>query len=161
MITNKKPIKRSVSLMSLSKEHHFTLLFCWKIRQGLKNEIDASRIIKYVQYFEKYLLLPHFKQEENVVFLLSDDKLVQKAIDQHQQIKNLISELPGAKDVEGILQKLAALVDDHVRYEERELFPHLESLLSYEQLESIGKQLKDDHTSEMKDEYTDEFWIKK
>jgi hypothetical protein len=46
-----------------------------------------------------------------------------------------------------------------LRYEERELFPHLEDVLSYEQLEWIGKKLKDDHTLEMKDEYTDEFWI--
>ena len=161
MLTKKKPIKRSASLLSMSKEHHFTLLFCWKIRQGLKNEIDAGRIIKYVQYFEKHLLLPHFTEEETVVFLSSDDYLVQKAIGQHQQIKNLISALPDAKDVASVLQKLAALVDDHVRYEERELFPHLENLLSYEQLESIGKQLKDDHAAEMKDEYADEFWIKK
>jgi hemerythrin-like domain-containing protein len=136
-------------------------LFCWKIRQGLKNEIDAGRIIKYVQYFEKRLLLPHFRQEETVVFLSSNDYLVQKAMDQHQQIKNVISKLADAKDVAMVLQKLAALVDDHVRFEERELFPHLENFLSYEQLESIGKQLKDDHTAEIKDEYTDEFWIKK
>jgi hemerythrin-like domain-containing protein len=160
MLVNKKLIKRSASLMSLSKEHHFSLLFCWKIRQGLKNKIEASRIIKYVQYFETHFLLPHFKQEEAIVFLSLNDHLVQKAIDQHQQIKKLIGKIQGAKNDAGILlEKLAGLADDHVRYEERELFPHLEDVLSYEQLEWIGKKLKDDHTLEMKDEYTDEFWI--
>ena len=61
---NKKPIKRNENILKLSKEHHFSLLFCWKIRQGLKAGADSSRIIKYVQYFKTHFLLPHFSEEE-------------------------------------------------------------------------------------------------
>jgi len=32
MIMKTKPIKRNENIMKLSKEHHFSLLFCWKIR---------------------------------------------------------------------------------------------------------------------------------
>ena len=59
------------------------------------------------------------------------------------------------------MEKLANLVDEHVRYEERELFPHIENSLTGEQLETIGKKLNEAQPVPLKDVYTDEFWIKK
>jgi len=38
------PIKRSIALQPLSREHHHGLLLCWKIRTGLKKGIDIDRI---------------------------------------------------------------------------------------------------------------------
>ncbi len=160
---NKKPIKRNENILKLSKEHHFSLLFCWKIRQGLKAGIDSSRIIKYVQYFKTHFLLPHFNEEEIYLFSLLNDKHVQKAIEQHKEIKYLLGELlDNDKDTaKQQLEKLANLVDEHVRYEERELFPHIEDSLTGEQLEAIGKKLNEAQPVPLKDVYTDEFWIKK
>ncbi|MEO8766403.1 MAG: hemerythrin domain-containing protein [Ginsengibacter sp.] len=160
---SKKPIKRNESIVRLSKDHHFGLLFCWKIRQGLKGGIAASRIIDYVRYFAPGLLLPHFKEEEVVLFALLDDGLVTKAIKQHKEIKMQLAKLSG--NSEEILKKqlaeLANMVDNHIRFEERELFPHLEIRLSKEQLAEAGKQLNDLHALPMKDDYEDEFWIKR
>jgi hypothetical protein len=42
------PIKRTSSLISYSKEHHFGLLLVWKIRQGIKREIITERIANYI-----------------------------------------------------------------------------------------------------------------
>jgi hemerythrin-like domain-containing protein len=53
------------------------------------------------------------------------------------------------------------MVDNHVRYEERELFPHLEEILTEQQLESIGKQISAQHDPNLKDDFADEFWVKK
>jgi hemerythrin-like domain-containing protein len=52
---------------------------------------------------------------------------------------------------------LADSVDEHVRYEERILFPYLEKELSGEQLEDIGKRIPG---APLKDNYEDAFWIK-
>ena len=41
-----------------------------------------------------------------------------------------------------------------------ELFPHLEQVLTNEQLENIGKQLNEKHTV-AKDDFEDEFWVNK
>ena len=160
---NKKPIKRNENILKLSKEHHFSLLFCWKLRQGLKMEIEAGRMMKYVKYFATNFLLPHFAEEEVILFTSLDDKWVKKAIEQHKQINVLLSKLSQKtnSNPNEQLEKLANLVDDHVRYEERELFPHLERTLSNEQLEAVGKQLNDHHALPLKDEYKDEFWIKR
>ena len=159
---NKKPIKRNENILKLSKEHHFSLLFCWKIRQGLKARTDSSRIIKYVQYFKTNFLLPHFSEEEIFLFSALNDKPVERAIEQHKEIKNLLDELSNSAENNSTkqLEKLANLVDEHVRYEERELFPHIEKTLTYEQLEAIGKKLNDSDAL-LKDLYDDDFWNEK
>ena len=53
---------------------------------------------------------------------------------------------------------LADAVDNHVRYEERELFPHLENVLTEEQLKEIGSKLQTTANAVCNDEFTDEFW---
>lgn len=152
------PIKRSKHILQLSKDHHFTLLFCWKIRQGLKQHIDTERIKKYVQEFWEKDMQEHFREEENILFAPVNDDKVRKAIEDHQQIKQqvkLIETLTG-EAVAKLLSTLANQVDAHVRYEERELFPHLEATLTETQMEAIGGQLKKEPV--YKDEYVDEFW---
>ena len=45
------PIKRTEVLKPLSHEHHHGLLLCWKIKTGIKKNIDAARIKKYADWF--------------------------------------------------------------------------------------------------------------
>jgi hemerythrin-like domain-containing protein len=55
-----------------------------------------------------------------------------------------------------ILLKLADIVDAHVRYEERILFPHVEKVLTEKQLEEIGMHIAG---KPLKDNFEDKFWI--
>jgi hypothetical protein len=155
-----KPIRRSEHLLQLSKDHHFTLLFSWKIRQGLKYGVDAGRIKKYVQYFWEKDMLGHFREEEDILFAPVKDAEVEKAIEDHRQIKEQVELLEASTDEEAakLLSALADQVDAHVRYEERALFPHLERVLTEKQLEAIGALLKKKPV--LHDEYADEFWLK-
>lgn len=155
-----KPIKRSGYLLQLSKDHHFTLLFCWKIRQGLKLGVDAERMKKYVAHFREHDMEPHFSEEEQILFAPLNTGEVQKAISEHQNIRQLTSrvlQLNGTDALEQ-LEALANMVDAHIRYEERELFPYLEKNLSPDQLQAIGHELQ--KHPPLKDDYTDAFWIK-
>ena len=155
----KNPIHRSEHIKTLSREHHFSLLFCWKIRQGLKTNVAVERIRKYVHYFWQHHLQPHFQEEENILFAPIKDRQVQRAIDEHKYIRQQIEDLPtySEKKQRKTLAKIADMVDEHVRYEERELFRHLERKLSGEQLENIGNLIQKHHSS-LKDEYDDQFW---
>ena len=58
---------------------------------------------------------------------------------------------------EDVLLEFADTVDDHIRFEERVLFPHLQQKLSDAELEKIGGQLVHEP---FVDEYEDEFWVK-
>ena len=156
-----KPLNRNKNIVNLSKDHHSGLLFCWKIRQGLKHEVATERMIKYAQYFWSNHLAIHFREEETILFSALKDELVQKAIDDHKQIKHQLVELYkiSGDDAKKGLHRLADLIDNHIRYEERELFPHFEKMLSEEQLDTIGKRL-DEQPSLLTDDFEDAFWIK-
>lgn len=155
----KKPIKRNENIIKLSRDHHASLMFCWKLRQGVKLKIASSRMVNYIEYFWEDHMGPHFREEEEILFVPFKDDLVIRAINEHKEISALITNLIEKKsDVDEVLfLQIATLVDDHVRFEERILFPHLEKNLTDAQLDEIGKQLPDDTP---KDTYSDAFWIK-
>lgn len=156
-----KPIKRNEHLVPLSKDHHYGLLFCYKIRTGLKENVDLNRIRKYINFFWDTHLQKHFNDEETLLFNLIDTSLCSKAKNQHVTILEQIKAINGAeKDNPLAYSKLETLVNDHIRLEERQLFPYLESVLSQADLSEIGKQLLQDREKPFNDNYKDEFWIK-
>ena len=103
----------------------------------------------------------HFREEEKLLFASIKDRQVERAINEHKQIRRHIEGLAnnlGKDDMRKSLARIADMVDDHVRYEERTLFPHLEKKLSKEQLKNIGEQIQKLYPSLPVDQYEDEFW---
>lgn len=157
--TKNKPIKRNVNLVELSKEHHFGLLACWKVRQGIKKEISSERITKYILYFWENHLEHHFEEEERFLFI-DDNEKCQAALEQHKELKNLILLFQSADADYTLLTKWANLLDSHIRFEERELFPHLEQILPESRLEEIGQVLAESHHEPACENYEDSFWAR-
>ena len=153
-------LKRNENLKVLSREHHYGLLFCWKIRQGLKKSIPIERMRPFVEYFWDNHLADHFKKEEQQVFNHGENKLYAKAEDDHQLIKNSIKDIIANSVVaEADLASLADIVEQHIRFEERSLFPSIQENLSEHELAEIGANLgvEDDLGAD----YADEFWLSK
>ena len=151
-------MKRNENIVKLSRDHHASLLFCWKLRQGIKRHASSERMVNYVNYFWNHHFAEHFKEEENILFAPLKDQVVQKAIDEHKKIKTLINDLDSLEsDIHQKLSQLTDTVEEHVRYEERILFPHLESKLTEDQLNDIGRQITSDT---LMDNYEDDFWSK-
>lgn len=155
-----KPIKRSDQLAPLSREHHDGLLFAWKIRQGLKNETDIKIISRFVKWFWENELQEHFKKEEQILakHLPADDALIHRMTDEHQNIEALVHINENIADGT-LLVQIADAVNDHIRFEERELFPHAEKELTSGQLDIIYTELSQERPFSSK--WEDEFWTKK
>ena len=152
-------MKRSEHIIELSRDHHVGLLFCWKIRQGINKNITVERMVKYVDYFWNHNLQNHFHEEENCLFVLKEDSKCIKAVEEHKSIEALIKTILNTKISYENLAALADMVDNHIRYEERDLFPYLEQTIPPAELEIIGKKIAEIHHQE-KDEYKDEFWLR-
>ncbi|HTN45042.1 MAG TPA: hemerythrin domain-containing protein [Flavipsychrobacter sp.] len=101
-------------------------------------------------------LQQHFQEEEAALFSRIRDRLCTQALEEHLQIKQLITATELTRSAY-IYTILADLVDDHIRFEERTLFPHLEKILPAETLASTGKLLQEAHTGKHTDDYADEF----
>jgi hemerythrin-like domain-containing protein len=139
-----KPIKRSIQLAPLSREHHDGLLLAWKIRQGIAKRSSLEPIRNYVLWYWRHHIKPHFFQEEKILlpYLSADHPMAVRMKEDHDSIRELILGLDDEPDHRS-LKLLADLLDQHIRFEERELFTYLESSLSAEALDKIYGQLEE------------------
>lgn len=159
---NSKPIKRHAAFVAFSKDHHFGLLLVWKTKTGLKNDISADRISNYILYFFEKDLQQHFREEEQLIFskLSQDDALRVQAEAEHENIYSIVGELKQNKHDKTLLQRFATTLDDHIRFEERILFNHMQEKLEPSQLEEISQQ-----TAQQREDpdtgWDDHFWLKK
>ncbi|MGQ0739308.1 MAG: hemerythrin domain-containing protein [Bacteroidota bacterium] len=154
-----KPIKRSVELQPLSREHHDGLLYVWKIRQGLNNNTDIEKLREYTGWYWKNHIRPHFFQEEKVLATrMPDNPLVQRMKKDHDYIRELIIAIDKDLHRQDLI-RLADLIEQHIRFEERELFGYMEEHLAPEELAAIHTQLEKHPVS--CEEWKNEFWVKK
>ena len=153
------PIKRHQSLVSFSKDHHFGLLLVWKIRQGLNKSVSPDRISDYVLYFFKEDLEKHFKAEEELLFckLPPEDVLRQQAEAEHREIYSLIARLTEQKQETALLIQFADALEKHIRFEERELFNHLQLLIPANDLATIVLRMPNDNKA-TDEKWADIFW---
>ena len=155
-----KPIKRSVQLQPLSREHHEGLLFVWKIRQGIRNHTDTDKLREYTSWYWKHHIRPHFFQEEKVLTPLMPvgHPLVVRMKKDHDFIRELIISIDKEVHKQDLII-LTDLMEQHIRFEERELFQYMEEHLSEEELNLVHQQLEDHPVS--CEEWKDEFWVNK
>lgn len=156
----KKSVIRNENILELSREHHFSLLFCWKIRKGIESGIEVERIRNYVQHFWNHFLQAHFKEEEEIFFTSIKSKNVDKALTEHREIESQIISLNfiSILMVSNHLIRIADLVDNHVRFEESTLFPQVDKLIRREKLNLATNKVKKLDNWPFKDAFTDEFW---
>lgn len=151
-----KPIKRHVSLQPVSREHHFGLLLCWKIRTGFNLDVSPERIKKYCDWFYQTLLVPHFEFEEQYIFpILSEDaQMINRALLEHRELHQLFNT---DEHLSETLTKLEEKLEQHIRFEERVLFNTIQEIASPSQLAAVEAA----HNAEVFEENReDEFWKK-
>jgi len=154
-----KPIKRSKQLAPLSREHHETLLFTWKIRQGIKYGVNNKLIVEYCNWFWQSELKEHFQKEEQAMGMILpvDHPMMAKMMDDHQEIESQIRQLSAYASEFG-LERLGQAISNHVRYEERMLFNYVERIATSDQLNKLLSQL----IVEKKNQplWKNQFWLK-
>ncbi|KAA2219029.1 MULTISPECIES: hemerythrin domain-containing protein [Maribacter] len=149
-----RPIKRRKELQPLSRDHHYGLLLCWKIRTGFLKGVEPERIKNYADWFHSAHLVPHFKLEEALVFpiLNNNHRMVKKAITQHRRFHRLFGQ---TEDISKSLSLIEKELEKHIRFEERVLFNEIQKIATEKQLETILKL----HTDEkFIDNTSDPFW---
>jgi hemerythrin-like domain-containing protein len=159
MVKEPTPIKRSAQLAALSREHHDSLLFCWKIKQGLGNGTDVVTLRDYILWYWRHYMRSHFIQEEKILLpYIADPALASQLQQEHADIKELILALDNDPD-NNLFSILALFVANHIRFEERWLFSYLENILSGDQLNTIADKLS--ATSHSDKEWAYPFWSRK
>lgn len=152
-MTNTNPIKRNESLKNVSRDHHFGLLFCWKLRTGLKNT-ELDRVKRYADHFYTQHLVPHFKLEEKYIFPLlgEESTLVQTAMDDHRKLSQLFQD---TENTMISLIQIGEILEKHIRFEERVMFKELQRLVPEDKLiAALGTHIEKPED----DNWEDKFW---
>tara|TARA_R100000306_G_C4338022_1_gene123757 strand:- start:395 stop:829 length:435 start_codon:yes stop_codon:yes gene_type:complete len=143
-----------VALQPLSRQHHFGLLFSWKLRKGFERNISIKRLQAFRDWFFVTEIRPHFEAEERFLFPLleSEHPLVQRALADHRTLETLFTT---TTDVERTLRVLELQLKEHIRFEERVLFNKIQEVATPEELEKIEQVHANEPTSAY---YVDPFW---
>lgn len=148
-------MKRHSSLIPLSREHHDGLLLATRLQQGKKAlprlwSHDLHWQAHYVVAFFDDHLDRHFRIEEEIVFptakkfLKDKSDTIAQLLDEHEEVKKLVESLrtPSLKNLEDALILFGQVLEKHIRTEEREFFPLCEEQIPTEELEKMGRSVK-------------------
>ena len=128
--------KRADALQPLSRDHLKALLTAKELREA---EDANSASAGFLEFWKEHGA-GHFRVEEEVLlpwwalFAEIDEEGVRRMLAEHLAIRRQALHL---EEAEGTLEELRALGDllhDHVRFEERVLFPAIEDSLSPDQM---------------------------
>jgi len=135
-------MKRDLRLRGLSSEHHHTLVFVRRIRKALQIGAADARFLETVRAIFEGELEPHFEIEEELLLpalaKAGHGVLVSRTLSEHERLRNLLSTAgTGRLDA---LEHFASLLEEHVRFEERELYPACEERLDTAVLDELAER---------------------
>jgi mannose-6-phosphate isomerase-like protein (cupin superfamily) len=138
-------MKRHSSLIPLSHDHHHALVQARRLRRAAGGDLTARRAAaaSFLRFFSDESVR-HFRQEEERLFpalvdVASGEELLVKALLDHQRLRALVARLDqnlsrSATDAP-LMRELADQLENHIRLEERRLFPLMEELVP----EALGR----------------------
>lgn len=129
-------MKRAEALQPLSRDHLKALLAAKALREATDAKAARAAFLDFWRDHGAH----HFRVEEEVLlpwwarYASVDRAGVDRMLEEHLEIRRQVLRL---EDNEGSLEELhdlGTLLHDHVRFEERQLFPAIEDSLGSEQL---------------------------
>ncbi|MFN8217300.1 MAG: hemerythrin domain-containing protein [Solirubrobacterales bacterium] len=139
-------MKRDPALQPLSREHLGALLAARKLREADDAELAAREFLTFWnedgrRHFriEEEVLLPGWAAHGEV-----DRAGVARMLEEHLAIRREALRLEDEDETPSLelLRQLGTLLHDHVRFEERQLFPSAEAALQADALERLGAAIE-------------------
>ena len=124
-------VKRHPVIIPLSRDHHQALAAARRLRLAAERGDASAEAAAFSRFFAEECVR-HFRDEEERLFPLvagseEAQPLVVRALLEHQQLHALARQVASGESAS--MRELAELLQAHVRFEERELFPLIERLL--------------------------------
>lgn len=121
-------MKRSTELIPLSREHHHALSLARRIL-AQAGEATALQALRAQVMQDMHELLAHFRAEEDSLLpamAQHQPALAQRLDEEHRSLRDYLQRIEAG--AWHCLPAFARLLQQHVRFEEREFFPAFEAL---------------------------------
>jgi quercetin dioxygenase-like cupin family protein len=138
-------VRRHRALAPLSHDHHHSLVEARRLRRAANGPGADAAARAFLRFFAAEGIR-HFREEEELLFPLVADRPearepVVRALLEHQRLHALAAQLApqahAGRPSPELMSELGERLDEHVRYEERELFPLIERLVDEATLELL------------------------
>jgi len=154
-------MQRAESLQPLSRQHKSALMTCLLIRKGVSKQASVSVMTDFLLQCWRQELKDHFEQEEKFLLPLlksypEGSTYAQAILRDHELWRTAMTHLEQANVTHRLLGDLADQLEQHVRYEERIVFPSIETKISPQQLSQL--HLNEDETASICNTYPVKFW---
>ncbi len=145
-------MKRSYALETLSWEHHNGLVLAFRLEQGIQHQVAFQELKKYLLHVWQTALQSHFTIEE--IYLIVPDfpesiaPLVNRMLADHQKLLTLVEQIKGLNkktELLTVIEQFCETLKNHIRFEERELYPAIEKNLSKNRARTLGNKLHELH----------------
>jgi hemerythrin-like domain-containing protein len=134
-------VKRHRALQPLSRDHHVALVAAQRLRRAAADDADAARAA-FLDFWHEHGA-KHFRVEEDVLLPAfaaygdpADPRVVQMLVE-HVRIRAAAAALAAGSVEPEALRALGTALEQHVRLEEREVFPLIEETLTEEAAERL------------------------
>ena len=144
-------MRRSRELKPLSSEHHHALLVAFQLKKGLAGHGDSAGaprdlpgLVALARRFDDTTFQTHIRAEEELLGAHLSPGDGRRLREEHRQLVKLLEGARNVRppDARHALTAFADLLERHVRWEERELFPACEAAIDREALATIGHELE-------------------
>jgi hemerythrin-like domain-containing protein len=144
-------MKRTPELRDLSEQHHHGLVAARRLRLASEGKVPMAEAIAQFQAAWRQEIQPHFQSEEAVLLpafagaVPPDDPLIMRTLTEHVALRRAIREFERAPAEEQprLVGEIGRALEAHIRFEERVLFPAIETALAGEALEELGRELRE------------------
>jgi len=142
-------MRRSEALASLSRDHHHGLVVAQRLRRAT-GESAADARAAFLDFWHHDGNL-HFRVEEEVLLprvaarVAPTDDAVVRVLTEHVEIRRRADALERSGPAVDAQHELGAMLHDHIRHEERVLFPRIEAALSDEELSDLAVAVEAAH----------------
>ncbi len=141
-------MKRNEALRQLSRDHHRALEVALKLRRSTAAEAQQATS-EFLEFWRDHGAL-HFRVEEDVLLpgasshVDPTDPAMVRVLTDHIQIRRRARELGAGADAGAAqLNALGEMLSDHVRHEERVLFPMIEAALPEDELDRLARAIEE------------------
>lgn len=135
------PLTRHPALQPLSRDHYVGLVQAQHLlRAAQAGESDRRAALADFRTAWQQDISVHFMDEERLlVALIPEPTSRERLLDEHARLRNLASRaLQGTEDPDpDLLRQIGQLLNDHIRWEERHLFPAIEETAGQNQLANL------------------------
>jgi len=140
-------MKRNIHIQPLSRQHHNGLLAVLLLEKGLAKNADLAAMKAFIDHLFVNDLDEHFMLEEKYLVPLMQQytELAEHAnriIDEHLILHQLRDDIVNSPSTENIAA-LAAMLEQHIRYEERHAFTAAEKYFTETDFQKLGTALDD------------------